>query len=317
MGEIFALLNAVFMGTGNVLARKGMEDGIDRITGLIITLVINNLMNFFLLTVYLALYGGVALNWPGLFFNVVAGFLNSFAGRWMLFWSISYIGPSRAGVLKVITPIFAIIGGVALLNEIITIPAWIGIIIVLAGVVLISIETAEKKDRLAVTEFAALSGGGAAGQKESTKRHGNIPLKGLILGLIASLFFAGGNVCRKVGVTYLPSPLLGVTIGSLVALVSAVSVQLARGKGGQIIAALKNINRSYLLSGIATALALYCLFWSLELTSISVVSSIGASEALFTILAGKALLRKNEYLNWRLIIGALIVIGGVIMLITM
>ncbi|MGE5605554.1 MAG: EamA family transporter, partial [Bacteroidota bacterium] len=226
-------------------------------------------------------------------------------------------GASRAGVLKVITPIFAIIGGVVLLNEIITIPAWIGIIIVLAGVVLISIETAEKKDRLAVTEFAAPSGGDAVGQKKFTKWHGNIPLKGLILGLIASLFFAGGNVCRKVGVTYLPNPLMGVTIGSLVALVSAVSVQLALGKGGQMIAALKNINRSYLFSGIATALALYCLFWSLELTSISVASSIGASEALFTILAGKALLSKKEYLNWRLIIGALVVIGGVIMLITM
>lgn len=304
MGEFLALLYAVFMGTGNVFARKGMEDGIDRISGLIITLVINNLMNFFLLTVYFTLYGGVALNWPGLFFNVVAGFLNSFAGRWALFYSISYIGASRAGVLKVITPIFAIIGGVVLLNEIITIPAWIGIIIVLAGVVLISIETAEKKDCLAVTEFAAQS-------------RGNIPLKGIIIGLIASLFFAGGNVCRKVGVTFLPSPLMGVTIGSLVALISAVSVQLALGKGGQIIAALKNINRSYLFSGITNALALYCLFWSLELTSISVVSSIGASEALFTILVGKVLLRKKEYLNWRLIIGALVVIGGVIMLITM
>ncbi|MGE5607425.1 MAG: EamA family transporter [Bacteroidota bacterium] len=63
-------------------------------------------------------------------------------------------------------------------------------------------------------------------------------------------------------------------------------------------------------------MALYSLFASLEMIPISIASSIGATEGLFTILASMVLLGKKEVLNWRLIVGAFVVIGGVVMLVT-
>jgi drug/metabolite transporter (DMT)-like permease len=318
MGQLFALLNAIFMGIGNVCARKGMEDGkIDNFSGLFITLVVNNILNCVFLLIYTSLYGGFLINFPGLVYNVTAGFLNSFAGRLTLFYSISYIGASRAGVLKVVTPLFAIVGGVFLLKETISLQSWFGIMVVLSGIVFISVETTDKEDRLAVAGSRATSDGlncsvnmTGAGEKAKT-----LPGKGLILGLLASFFFAGGNICRKIGVSYIPNPLLSVTIGSLVALLSAVIVQLCRRKGHELVYALKNINLSYLFSGIFTALALYSLFWALELIPISIASSIGATEALFTIVTSMVLLGNKEILNWRVITGALVVISGVVMLI--
>ncbi|NLY75164.1 MAG: DMT family transporter [Firmicutes bacterium] len=308
MGQLLALCYAIFMGVGNVYARKGMEDcKIDRFSGIFVTLVINNCLNFILLFIYFLIYGSFSLNFPGVIYNVTAGLLNSFTGRWALFYSMSYIGASRAGILKVITPLFAIFGGVFLLKEVITLQAWLGIIVVLGGVILISIEAKEKEGRLAINRFVGAS----------TTERKVITVKGIILGILASLFFAGGNVCRKISVSYIPNPLLGVSIGSLVALLSSIIVQLARGKGYELIDSLKSINKSYLFSGISNSLALYSLFWSLELTSISIASSIGASEALFTIFASMALLGKKEILNWRVVTGALIVIVGVVLLITM
>lgn len=137
------------------------------------------------------------------------------------------------------------------------------------------------------------------------------------MGLLASLFFAGGNICRKLGVLYIPNPFLSVTLGSFAALISAGLILLACGKGKELLIALKNINKSYLLAGIFTSLALYCLFGSLQLIPISITSSIGASEALFTILASRVLLGNKEVLNWRVVTGALIVVSGVILLILM
>lgn len=190
MGQIFALLNAIFMGLGNVCARKGMEDGkIDRFSGLFVTLVINNLLNCFFLVIYFWRYDGVQFNLPGLFYNVIAGFLNSFAGRWALFISISYIGASRAGILKIVTPLFAILGGVFLLKETISLQSWLGIMVVLAGVVCISVETTENEGRLAVDGPKATP----ARPNCSVNNTGStLPQKGIVLGLLASLFF-----CRR------------------------------------------------------------------------------------------------------------------------
>lgn len=318
MGQLFALLSAIFMGFGNVCARKGMEDGkTDHFSGLFITLVVNNLLNCFFLLIFFWIAGGVPINLPGLIYNVIAGFFNSFAGRWTLFVSISYIGASRAGVLKVVTPLFAILGGVFLLKETISLQSWLGILVVLAGIVFISVETTEQEGKLAVNGSEVMSERSIYPvNKTGTKGKRNaLAEKGLVLGLLASLFFAGGNVCRKVGVSYIPSPLLSVTLGSLVALLSAIIVQLVRGKGVELIYALKNINVSYLFSGLFTSLALYSLFSSLNMIPISIASSIGACEGLFTILASMVLLGKKEIINWRVIVGAIVIIGGVILLI--
>lgn len=318
MGQLFALLSAAFMGIGNVCARKGMESGkIDRFSGLFITLVINNLLNIICLSIYLAMFGGEPINLPGFVYNVIAGFLNSFAGRWTLFCSMSYIGASRAGILKVATPFFAILGGVFLLKEVITIQSWLGIIIVILGVVFISIETKEKEEQLAIKQLVSKPVGVDSDTNKIKKMRDVLPGKGIVLGLLASFFFAGGNVCRKVGVTFIPNPLLSVTIGSVVALLCAVILQMVRGKGPELILAFKNLNLSYFFAGVFTSLALYSLFWSLELIPITIVSSIGASEALFTMLASMILMGKKEMLNWRVVVGALVVIVGVIILIAM
>jgi drug/metabolite transporter (DMT)-like permease len=303
VGQILALLSAIFMGFGNVCARKGMDEGkIDRFSGLFITLTVNNVLNFSFLIITLFRSGGIALNVEGLVYNTVAGISNSFVGRWTLFASIASIGAARAGILKVVTPLFAILGGVFLLREGVTAQAWLGIFVVLSGVVYVALETSASGERLRVGPLA--------------KRR-FFPARGIMLGLLASFCFAGGNICRKLGVSYIPSPLWSVTVGSLAAWASAGIVLLAWGKGPEMVAALQKMNPYYLCAGLFTSLALYSLFGSLEMIPISIASSIGATEALFTILASRILAGAQEMLSWRVVAGALVVIGGVVILITM
>lgn len=307
MGQIFSLLSAASWGIGNVYALKAMDDkDIDRFTGLCITLFVNNIINIIILAVYCLFAPGIAVNASGLLFFSIGGFLNSFVGRGIFFLSISLIGASRAGIFKIISPLFAIIAGVFILNEVMSRWVWVGTIIVLTGVLFMSLETMGQGKRLE-----------AAKNVSSTLAKSSISKKGIILGLSAGFFLASGNVFRKVGLTYIPDSILGVSVGSFVAFIAALIFLTMSGRMKSFISAVKKMNRSYLIAGIWTSVALYALFLALIYIPISVANSITASEPLFTMLASLVLLGKREVLTMRTLAGAAVVITGIILLVVL
>ena len=303
MGQLFALLFGASYGLSNVFASKAVENNeTDKFTGQYITLLINSIINIIVFVVYLIFNTKITINFPGVLFFSIAGFLNSFLSRGIFLTAIPYIGVSRAGIFKITSPMFAIIGGVVILNETLNGKVLIGVIVIISGILFISLETMRKNqaDKSSVLNVASSII--------------SIPRKGIILGLLSGFLLGTGNVFRKIGINYIPSSILGVTLGSLVAFFSIVIFQVIRGKSKELLNATKNMNRDYFISGVFSSIALYCIFLALKYIPVSYANSIGASESLFTMFWSLIICGNKEILTIRTLIGAIIVITGITIL---
>lgn len=293
MGGLFALINAAGWSVGMVFARRGQQTGrLDTLMGLYTTLLVNSALNLLLLLGTVLFSTLPQLNTRGMVCLVLGGVFNSLIGRGLLFCSIAKIGAARAGVVKASTPVFALLGGVFLLKEEVLPLQWLGIAVVLGGVVVISLDAARREG----------------------KRAGRAPLSGVAIGVVASMFLAAGNICRKLGVGYIPNSALGVTVGSVSAAVVLTSFLLLRGRGGDMAKVFRPLDGNYAMSGVCTSFALFFLFHALELIPLSIANSLTALEPLFTLAFSRLLLGKQEKVTWQTGLGAAATVLGAVIL---
>lgn len=324
MGVILALSTAFFFGLANVYASRGnYNDGINPHEGLLVTVIVNNLINLVLLPFIFLFTTLPGFNWAGVLSYVGAGFFTSFAGRILLYSCILIIGASRAGSFKITAPLFTIIIAVFFLKEQITAVHMLGIMVILTGILVVIRDTQGKK-----TEAGALnndSGDFVAGdnhcQENSLAREAREHKKirnGIAIALLSGLSFGIGNVLRKVGVMHYHNPLMGGVINSFASLIflmiliyfnplrslAPVNVQfnqLFQRKG----------SKEYILSGVSTSCAIYSLYFALTFLNVSIVNTIASIEGLFTILIAAVLLKNKEIISKTLILGAAVIIAGI------
>lgn len=315
MGSFYALICAFFWGVSNVYTRKGnQEDVMDRHMGLFISLFVNLVINLVAITVYMIAKKSITLNVKGLLIFGAAGLLNSFIGRWFLFSSIAIIGASRAGTLKMTSPVFTVLAGLMILGEVINKVAFIGIIVILFGVLLITYETGNRHKDTQSEENTFVCGDVVTLKSINLKK----THIGIILGILSGLTFGTGNLFRKIGLGVLPNPIVGFLTGSIVAVGSSVIYHIAQGKGHKLILALRHCwNSSYMIVGVFSSLAVFSMFFSLQTTPISIASSIAAAEPLFTMCVSLLLEGKKEKLGIKTFASALIIPIGVYLLLTL
>ena len=309
MGQLLALFSALSWGISNVYTRQAQQQSnLDKYTGQFITLFINNVANIVVLIVYLYFFPLSNFDIKGFSFFVLAGILNSFVGRAFLFASISYIGASRAGAYKVTAPVFTVSAGVFLLGEKISSLAWMGIMVVFIGVMLVTKETVKEGRNLNIDKAQNL----ILSEKQVNKK---IIQRGVILGLLSGFMLGGGNVFRKLGVTFYPEALIGVFIGSLMGIIFCTGFQIIRGKKNELTYALRTCWRTpYMWAGLYASCAHYFLFFALLYAPVSIVNSITASEVFFTMLAGYIIHGNKEFLSTRIVGGAVAILAGVFLL---
>ncbi len=309
MGLILALITAIFFGISNILARRGLEKhNINSFMGVLLTLTAVNLFNIPVLIIYLLFFTIPEYNWAGIIFFLLAGFLNTFLGRKLLFSSIESIGPSRAGAFKIISPLIVVIIGVGVLGERLTTAAWIGVLTILLGIFLVSQETRNKAANLTTSNY--LNHNKAASNDLYFKR-------GVGFGLLSGIAFGTGNIFRKAGINIFPSFIMAVFISSLFALVCTWIYMIIKGHGGEAVSNLKKYwHGPFLWTGFFTSMALYSLFSALRMAPVSIVNSVSASEPLFTMLVSVIFLGRTERLRLNTLLRALVIVAGLIILFT-
>ncbi len=299
MGVVFALLSAASWGISNALIRRAQDNTpYSTNIGTFLTIIVNNVINICVLSVILILQGPIEITAIGIFFFAIGGLLNSCIGRSLLFSCFNRIGSARGGVIKGLMPLFVIIGGVAFLKEQMSYMMWVGIAVILVGVYTISFDTINR----------------VGGLENYNKDEKTLLREGIIIGIISCLFLASGNLLRKVGLQYINSSVLGVTIGSFTGLLFYGMYFLIKGDKKQITLALKTFNKDYMLGGIFTSAALYLLFFSMQLIPISVTNSVAASEPLFTIIMSYLLLKNKENITYLTVTGGFLIIIGTVIL---
>jgi len=221
----------------------------------------------------------------------LAGSIHFFLGWTLLTVSQNKIGAARTGALSGTSPLFALFVSALAFNEFLRLPVVGGILMLVAGVYLVSFD---KNPLRGATGKAWLNS---------------------LYGLGVAVCFSISPIFIRGGLAYLDSPLLGVTIGmSFSALVYGIALLFRRNK---LIADSLTIDAILfqLAASVFTGLSTWTRWIALEKAAVGVVLALGRLNVpvvliLSPILVGKA----QENVTLRVWIGAALIVGGAIIL---
>ena len=315
IGEIAALIAAALWSLHVIFARKAHNKNIlranpiDPMVGLFITLFVNTLIGFSVLTLRNIFWPPSPAPIMGIIAIATVGVSNSFVGRGMLFVCVGILGAARTGLTRATMPVFVLLGGVLVLGERFSPQAWLGIGIVLFSLFLMSLDTVRREGRL--------QGGGIPPDAAQTKAEQLRLMKGIAIGLGGALIMGSGSILRKAGIDILSDTILAVFIDAFSALCACLTVLLIRGKARDIVQAVRNIDFHYMMSGVFASAGLYLMIFSLSLIPVAITNSITATEPLFTIFFVWLMKEgKKEKLGLQTLLFAVIMVTGTVILMT-
>ena len=128
--------------------------------------------------------------------------------------------------------------------------------------------------------------------------------------LLSAVFAALTAILAKVGVKGVPSN-LATAVRTLVVLVFAVGIVLARGEAKHLLTFTRQTWIFLGLSGIATGLSWLCYFRALQLGPVSRVAPIDKLSFVIALVLGVVVLQ--EKLTWPLAAGAVLIVAGVLL----
>ncbi|MEE8448756.1 MAG: EamA family transporter [Thermodesulfobacteriota bacterium] len=276
--ETGALATALAYAWANNLARLGLK-GSNALTGTIITVGVNFVV-LWILTLLFVPWHAFRLSLVWIF--IIDGLMTQALGRFLKFVSIDRLGAARSGAIGGSTPMFSIMLAVLIRGEQLTYLIFIGAVLIVGGLVLISGEV-------------------RAGP-------GQLKFRDIMFPLAAAFLYGLSPNMRKFGLETLAYPLLGAAVTSTTALFTLLFTSSFLGKGSF------NINKRsliyFLLAGLCTAIALPLYYYSLSVGQVVVVGPLVNISAFFSVAIAHFWMREGEYITSRLWIGALVVVGG-------
>lgn len=286
LGVALATIGALGVAGQSTFVRLGTDEGR------------SNDALFFVLLINMVLIAplAVALSYPD--FNltavsivafVCAGTVATMLGRVFLFAGIQRIGASRADSIKASMPLFATIVAVLVLGETLTPQHLVGIVLVVAGVGLVSLESSR-----------------------SSLLPDRAPLSLLLLPLTAAFLFGFEPVFAKIGFAEGTPYLVGLAIKT-VAAAGTFSAYLAWR--GQLPTAdrLGDNLRWYVAAGVVGSIAMVCYYAALNRAPVVIVVPIIQSSPLFVAVISYGFLQRLERVTPRLVASAMVVVVGAIL----
>ncbi|MDP7662397.1 MAG: DMT family transporter [Nitrospinota bacterium] len=262
---------------------------------------------FILLTFLIALTGKFSsLHWEGVLWFLLAGFMNPFLFVAFYFVGIQRIGVARSAPIKGTAPIYAVIFAAGVLGERFSGVQYLGIAMVVGGIIFISAEGWAGERRAGSDEPEGGSAGGEGGSGPATGRTRKLdflfPLLAGVSGGVASVLF-------KLSMQKLPSPMVGVWLGTVVALILFPILAFFFPKEQRYRAS----RRAYpwlIGNGIAISAAMYTLILSVGLGEVAIAFTLVQTSPLLVIGMSAIFLRKLERVTPRIIFGAILTVSG-------
>ncbi|HEV8614700.1 MAG TPA: DMT family transporter [Methylomirabilota bacterium] len=210
----------------------------------------------------------------------LAGLIGTVAGRLLRFLSIETVGASTTAALMNTSPLVSTALAILLLGEHVTLPVLVATLVIVCGTTL-------------------LSTGRAVGVRP---RH-------LVLPMLAAACFGIVAILRKVGLGGM-APLPGFAVNVTAALIAfsaflVVSRQVgaARCGGWSLL--------YFALAGLLENLSVFLIVVALSIGTVSVVAPLASVSPIFVLVLSFFFLRGIELLNWRIVVGTLLIVAGV------
>jgi drug/metabolite transporter (DMT)-like permease len=220
----------------------------------------------------------------------LAGIIHFSLGWTLLNISQMRIGAARTSPLLATTPVFGAAIAVVILQELPGALVWLGVALVTAGALVVSLER--------VSEVGW-----------------GVSWEDALPGLATALAWAASPVLIKEGLEGLPSPLLGLTLGMIVAVLAyAVALPFRPGVEGSGLGSWDALAFK-LVAGLMVGLSVWARWASLDYAAVAVVLALGLLSVPVVLLLSPLLMGRHvERVTAQVWLGAaLVVIGGLVL----
>lgn len=273
--ELLSLVTAFCYGLNAVLIRKGMKNS-NPLTGTFVAALVQVLIMLGLTILFPS-----TLSWIGIAFFVAAGILAGTLGRLTNYMSIERLGVPISASIIGSSPLFSMFFAILLIGEEVTMAVLIGTVLVVVGIIFTRIR----------------------------KDEGNITKSSFILPLLAATFYGASSPVRKIGLNILPEPVLGSLVGAVATFVFF-SAYFVTDSGRNTLKLHKDSISYFTVSGVIVSIGWISMFTAQMAGSVSVVSTLIATNPLFSLVLSLILLRGTEEIHWRTIVGCIIIVVG-------
>jgi len=314
LGSFYALMSALGFSSANIMVRKGTSES-SKNNGAFISMVITALISGVIFIGIGLSRGWPLLSWEGIFWFCLAGILTTFFGRNLLYTSIQLLGAVRASAIKRLNPFFAVLFGVGLLNEPITLPLMLGLLFIFISFTLLIYENDKKSNRQHNKEVSVDSEAITETHKKKTMKVYNVISKSYIYGIASSVCYALGYVVRKVGLSEINEPFFGTFLGAGVGVL--VFILMAGFKERYSISVKTSFEKFefwLILAGVSTSLGQIFYFLALSKIEVSRVALIASVEVVITLILSAIFLKKVESLNGTVILACILSMAGAMIL---
>ena len=293
----FSILAAFGFASSAVLSRQGLQ-AIFPLPGVMVSLIFSFLFAGIMALLF-AFSDIGSIPQAALLWIVGLGIVNYFGGRTQNFLSVNLIGASRASLFVASQAPFAALFAVAFTGESLHPLVGLGTAGVVGGLIFAS--------GTSILE-------GWRGDK--------IFVLGYLMALGAGASYGATNVMAKQTLEVFDSPLVITMLSMLVGMVvlaplvgastSHSGVHREKGQGFS-----KNLwsLRWVALAGIASGIAVISLYFAVQRADVVVISPIVSSSPLVTLFLAHVFLTRLERVTKRLLFGALLTVGGVVLVV--
>jgi drug/metabolite transporter (DMT)-like permease len=314
LGIVFSLLSAASFGINQAMSRRGMT-GASASQGLYITVTMG-VPAFLLASVATGQFAQAGVISPmGLAWLGAAGIVHFLAGRYCNYRSIGAIGANRNQPLTSTSLLYSVGFAVLILHEELTLGRVLGVALLTVGALLM-LERKQNASAPGATEatLAAATGGVALGVAPVQAPGGSLKdlVEGYGFGLMAGLMYGISPIFIKLGLEGTSLGLFGGFISYLAASVVLLSTLLRPGRVAYVRSMQAEHVRWFLGSGLFVFLAQMFRYLALGYESVTLVSSLGNLNGIFTLGFSATVNRHLENFRKETILGVLLsVIGGI------
>lgn len=287
----FAIAAAFGFATAGVTAKRGIQH-----TNIVTALLISLSVTAVVTAVFVAFDPPHSFFQPAIALFAAAGVMGDGIGRASFFGAVDRLGPSTATPIQTASyPLIALIGGILVFSETVTLWQVAGVAAIVAGI------------------WALAGDISNPGSRKEEARGKHRWTWELLLPVAAGAAFGFSDLFRKSGLNEIPNPAFGALLAAITVLflwaIVAISVpgirrQLKPGPGWQWLIA----------TGAFTGLALLAVFSALDRGDVSVVGPIINTQPIAVVVLSAVLLRDIERVTWRMVVGAVFAVAGVILI---
>ena len=303
IGESLALVAMLLFST-NILITRFASARLAVSSGFVISVTVNLLFSCLAFAAQLAWQGhGVAWHPEGVLLFALAGLCATWLGRWFFFEAIARLGAARASLFHVSSPAFTLLLAWVFLGESLGFALLAAVVATMVGLFLVSTPAGVlRRASMASTLTAATR----------TSRLRALLASGFAIGVGATLAYSVGNVLRGAAIRQWNEPVAGVLIGA----VAALAMHLLVGRGhGEFVRGLRTADRTavrlYVLAGVLTICAQMATVASMRYIPVAVASVITLATPLVVLPVSYALLKNQERIGVRTLVGAALTLAGV------